>query len=125
MVAFAVLSAKSDSPETSTPAATLDTSEPVNVVVKSEPEKEVAVAEYQCWSSVGRGTCMPTKNGEDTCEGHGFSPEQCESIGCCHYNWDYNYCFSSVGRDICAYGDTDGSLRHGEQVCEEHGFSKN
>ena len=37
--------------------------------------------------------------GEDACEGHGFSKQQCGAVGCCH--WNHGRCFSSVGRKPC------------------------
>jgi len=43
-------------------------------------------------------------NGEMVCEGHGFNREQCEAIGCCHFqeyiSGAYG-CFSSVGQNQC------------------------
>jgi len=38
-------------------------------------------------------------NGEEACEGHGYSQGKCQSIGCCE--WDDNQCWSAVGRRRC------------------------
>ena len=26
------------------------------------------------------------QSGEDVCEGHGYSPDECEAVGCCDYS---------------------------------------
>ena len=39
------------------------------------------------------------RNGEEVCEGHGFSFAECWAIPCCH--WDDGECWSSVGQDQC------------------------
>jgi len=43
-------------------------------------------------------------NGEMVCEGHGLNIEQCEAIGCCHFQQEeigaYG-CYSSVGQNQC------------------------
>jgi len=43
-------------------------------------------------------------NGESVCEGHGLNIEQCEAIGCCHFQQEeigaYG-CYSDVGRNKC------------------------
>ena len=38
-------------------------------------------------------------NGEEVCEGHGYSQGECESIGCCQ--WEESECWSAVGRGLC------------------------
>ena len=38
-------------------------------------------------------------NGEEVCEGHGFSPAECVAISCCE--WDDGDCWSAVGQDQC------------------------
>ena len=38
-------------------------------------------------------------NGEEACEGHGFTKEVCQSTGCCE--WDDGQCWSAVGRNPC------------------------
>jgi hypothetical protein len=51
-------------------------------------------------------------NGEEQCEGHGYSSEQCSAVGCCH--WDGAGCWSAVGDGPC----TDASMRvTGEEAC--------
>lgn len=39
-------------------------------------------------------------NGEEACEGHGYTEEQCLQVGndCCHWNV---ICWSSIGQDTC------------------------
>ena len=39
------------------------------------------------------------RNGEEVCEGHGFSFAECWAIPCCH--WNDGECWSSVGQDQC------------------------
>ena len=39
-------------------------------------------------------------NGEEVCEGHGFSPAECVAISCCE--WDDGDCWSGVGKDQCS-----------------------
>merc|ERR1711935_1218117 len=45
------------------------------------------------------------QNGEEVCEGHGFSEGKCVAIGCCHWNDEVsgtdNNCWSSVGQESC------------------------
>lgn len=38
-------------------------------------------------------------NGEEACEGHGFSSDECSQVGCCE--WDNGQCWSSVGTRVC------------------------
>ena len=50
-------------------------------------------------------------NGEEVCEGHGFSEEKCLAIGCCHWNDKVSdtdiSCWSSVGQEPCFEAGTD------------------
>ena len=39
-------------------------------------------------------------SGEDACEGHGYTEEQCAYVGCCHFEGGYYW--SSVGDGPCA-----------------------
>ena len=39
-------------------------------------------------------------NGEEVCEGHGYTQITCESISCCQ--WDNGQCWSAVGQDPCS-----------------------
>jgi len=43
----------------------------------------------------------PIPNGEEACEGHDFSQEECENVGCCHWNSGDGRCWSDVGQDAC------------------------
>merc|ERR1711936_634721 len=38
-------------------------------------------------------------NGEEACEGHGFTKEVCKSTGCCE--WNDGQCWSAVGQNPC------------------------
>jgi len=40
-------------------------------------------------------------NGEMVCEGHGLNAEQCQAIGCCHFDNNPVGCYSSVGQNQC------------------------
>merc|ERR1712228_483278 len=43
-------------------------------------------------------------NGEEVCEGHGYSQNQCENIAygiCCYYYSRKKECLSKIGRKIC------------------------
>lgn len=46
-------------------------------------------------------------SGEDVCEGHGHSEQECYAIGndCCHYH--NGKCWSAIGQDICKGIDTE------------------
>merc|ERR1712008_170026 len=50
-------------------------------------------------------------NGEEVCEGHGFSEGKCLAIGCCHWNDKVlgtdNNCWSSVGQESCFEEETN------------------
>ena len=90
-------------------------------------------------------------DGEAVCEGHGYNKNQCQNIGCCH--WDEDQCWSSVGTGPCNNGDDnenendndndsnnndsddkdsnnndsddkDNNL-NGEEACEGHGYNIN
>jgi len=54
----------------------------------------------------GKGGCTKNcecgksdQNGEEACENHGYSKNECNNIGCC--NFDDGECWSSVGQDLC------------------------
>ena len=40
-------------------------------------------------------------NGEKVCENHGYDDIQCKHLRCCHYNYEYNECLSSVRNKEC------------------------
>merc|ERR1712156_511127 len=40
-------------------------------------------------------------DGESVCQQHGFDAAQCWAIGCCHWNYDTESCWSSVGNGPC------------------------
>ncbi|CAK0866779.1 unnamed protein product [Prorocentrum cordatum] len=64
-------------------------------------------------------------DGEQVCEGHGFSEGQCLRKGCCHY--DNNFCWSSVGNGSCTGPTTSGipdGKKSGEDVCQNQGLGK-
>lgn len=68
----------------------------------------------QCQSTKRWGypdTCVDLRNGEQVCEGHGYSAHECWSISCCQ--WDDGECWSSVGTSSC---------KNGEEACENNGF---
>jgi hypothetical protein len=56
-------------------------------------------------ASPGAPGGAPPPHGEDACERHGFTKEQCLSVGCCHWNEEhgpeYQTCWSSVGQSSC------------------------
>ena len=62
--------------------------------------------EYRCCSSEESGANTGEEcgnyialDGEQACEGHGYEPDVCASIGCCQY--DDGQCWSAVGTDPC------------------------
>merc|ERR1712183_476104 len=58
------------------------------------------------------------KNGEEVCEGHGFTETECMAIGCCQ--WD-DACHSNVGRGECMppkdHGDKHDDGKKEENMC--------
>lgn len=55
----------------------------------------------------GKGGCKNNcecekseQNGEEVCENHGYNENDCNNVGCCHF--DDGECWSSVGTNMCA-----------------------
>lgn len=51
-----------------------------------------------------------TGAGEDCCEGHGYSENDCNSVGCCHFDQETQQCWSSVGLQQCSGFEEEGDL---------------
>jgi len=63
-------------------------------------------------------------NGEEACEGKGYTPVECQDIGCCH--WNDGECWSSVGTDSCNGGENNNEEDdlNGEESCQGKGYNK-
>lgn len=72
-----------------------------------EPPCEGGTTPVTCFA--GDGDCS---NGEAACEGHDYTEDQCNAVGCCSYEPDSgesNKCWSNVGSGTCTSDSSDSS----------------
>jgi hypothetical protein len=88
---------------------------------RCDPPQWIADDDYVLSEKWGESCgALTATTGEEACEGHGHSYDECWAHGCCHWDNSDQDCFSSVQNNKCT-GDL---FTSGEMACERHGHGE-